>query len=98
MTSYRKAALEQIMGRSSVGWNYAETVKTPRPSCIEQWNIRHDLRALLPGEADYIAGFYVKRINNRKSAARFVVNEDGIRRSFEQVLAVVSEQGDRDAA
>jgi len=98
MRAVQRAILEQITGHSSGIWMPQDHVTTPRPSCIESYRIRASLRALRPGEADYIAGFYVKRINNRKSAARYVVNEDGVRRSFEQVLAVVSGQGASEAA
>lgn len=51
-----------------------EIVREPRPSCIDKWVIRNELRQMYPGDTRWVNGAQVYKCQHNHAKTRYVVN------------------------
>jgi hypothetical protein len=50
-----------------------EHVTAPRPSCIDKWKWRNELRLMYPGDTRYVNGVQVYKCQHNHAKTRYVV-------------------------
>lgn len=96
MNTAKLHALQIVTGTTG-GWQHAETVSEVRPSCLNIWRLKEQLRGIRLEETRVVNGYSIYRVNRPHSEARYVVNGDGKRRNYEQTLALISEKTEAQA-